>query len=426
MHDINFIRENPTAFDAGLKRRGLDGHSSQILELDRERRALLTDIQTMQARRNEASKEIGAIKSKGGDASSLMTEVSTLKEKIAEAEQNEISFAQKLEDILSAIPNLLDPTIPDGPDESANVEIHKWGDIKATHNIDHVDIGESLGLLDFETAAKMSGARFTLLKGDLARLERALGQFMLDTHCDEHGYTQLSGPLMVRDQAMFGTGQLPKFRDDQFLVNTGHWLIPTSEVTLTNTVMDAVHNETDFPCRYTSFTPCFRAEAGAAGKDTRGMIRQHQFYKVELVSITLPEHSDEEHERMTNCAENILKKLELPFRRIVLCSGDTGFCARKTYDLEVWLPAQNTYREISSCSNTGDFQARRMKARFKRNGAKDTEFLHTLNGSGVAVGRALVAVLENYYDPADGGVFIPNVLKSYMGGKEKILPLNKK
>ena len=314
-----------------------------------------------------------------------------------------------------------------GRDEDHNVEIRRHGEPKALNSEpkDHVDIGENLDMMDFATAAKMSGSRFVLLHSGLARMERALAQFFLDTHTGEHGLTEVSSPLLVNTQTMYGTGQLPKFQDDQFETTDGRWLIPTSEVSLTNIVAEEIIDEEYLPRRYTAFTPCFRKEAGSAGKDTRGMIRMHQFYKVEMVSVVAPDKSEEEHERMTGCAENLLKKLELPYRTIVLCSGDTGFGARKTYDIEVWIPSQETYREISSCSNCWDFQARRMNARCRAKGEKDTKFVHTLNGSGLAVGRALVAVMENYYDPADGGIFVPEVLKPYMGGLEKIVPEEK-
>lgn len=428
MHDINAIRKDPAAFDKNWARRGLDQQTPAILKLDEERRAAQTEMQSLLQRRNEASKEIGQIKGKGGDASALMAEVASMKDRTAELEQKEAALAEDLNKILSALPNLLDDDTPNGKDENDNKEIRKHGEPKKLDSEapDHVAIGEGLGMMDFDTAAKMSGSRFVLMHSGLARMERALAQFMLDTHTCEHGYTEVSPPLMVRDQTMYGTGQLPKFADDQFRTTRGDWLIPTAEVPLTNIVADAILEDADLPRRYTAWTPCFRQEAGAAGKDTKGMIRQHQFYKVELVSIVEPDKSKEEHERMTACAENILKKLGLSFRTLALCSGDIGFGSRKTYDLEVWLPGQQRYREISSCSNCGDFQARRMKARFKSKGSKETQFVHTLNGSGVAVGRALIAVMENYYDPTDGGVFVPDVLKPYMGGVEKIVPLSSK
>ena len=425
MHDLKAIRDNPAAYDKNWARRGLSPQTPDILRMDEERRALQTEGQTLLQRRNEASKEIGAIKAKGGDAAALMLEVASIKSQTADIEQREETIAEALNQHLSALPNMLDDSVPDGASEEDNVEVSRSGEPKRQNtSVDHTDIGEGLGMLDFEAAAKVAGARFSLLHSGLARLERALGQFMLDTHTQEHGYTEVIPPLLVNDDVMYGTTQLPKFRDDQFGTTDGRWLIPTAEVVLTNLVREEILDIGDLPIRYTALTPCFRKEAGSAGRDTRGMIRQHQFYKVEMVSITLPEDSNAEHERMTECAQNILKKLELPFRTMALCSTDIGFAARKTYDLEVWLPGQAKYREISSCSNCGDIQARRMKARFKRVGAKETEFVHTLNGSGLAVGRALVAVMENYYDPADGGIFIPTVLKPYMNNLEKLLPLS--
>jgi seryl-tRNA synthetase len=423
MHDIKLIRDNPQTFDEAMKRRGFnDSQSAAILALDTERRSLQTELQDLQAARNEKSKSIGKIKSEGGDAQAVMDEVSAMKTRMGELEELEGAKADALNQHLAGLPNIMADDVPDGADEDQNVEIHTWGDIKFEAGPDHVEIGENLGMMDFETAAKMSGARFTLLTGPLARMERALAQFFLDTHTGEHGYTETSPPLLVRDNALFGTGQLPKFAEDQFSTReTDHYLIPTSEVPLTNIVADLIVEEESLPRRYTAFTPCFRSEAGSAGRDTRGMLRQHQFYKVEMVSITTPEESENEHERMLGCAEAVLKKLEIPFRTVKLCSGDTGFGARKTYDIEAWLPGQEAYREISSISNCWDFQARRMNARCRPKGEKQTQFVHTLNGSGVAVGRALIAVIENYYDPAGGGVFVPDVLKPYMGGIEKIV-----
>lgn len=423
MHDIKAIRQDAAAFDKAMARRKLEPQSPAILSLDEQRRAVQTELQTLQNSRNAKSKEIGAIKGKGGDASVLMDEVNALKNQMTELEEKERELAAKLHDILSSLPNVQALDIPDGVDEEGNVEIRKVGEPKQSNSEvpDHVAIGEALGMMDFETAAKISGSRFVILSSGIARLERALAQFMLDTHTSEHGYTEVSPPIMVNDKTMFGTGQLPKFRDDQFQTTRGDWIVPTAEVPLTNIVADEIVDEESLPRRYTAFTPCFRQEAGAAGKDTKGMIRQHQFYKVEMVSIVKPEESEAEHERMTACAENILKKLEIPFRTIVLCTGDAGFSSYKTYDIEVWLPGQNRYREISSCSNCGDFQARRMNARTRAKGDKDTRFVHTLNGSGLAVGRTLIAVLENYYDPTDGGVFVPDVLKPYMGGLTKIV-----
>lgn len=431
MHDIRFIRETPEAFDAAMARRGLGAQSGDILRLDEERRKVMTELQELQAVRNEKSKMVGQIKRDGGDADAVMAEVSAIKDHMGALEERDRSLFEQISQHLAALPNILGGDVPDGADEDANVEIRRWGAPRADKTPEHFEIGEALDMMDAETAAKISGSRFTFLAGPLARMERALAQFFLDTHTAEHGYMEVSPPLLVRDNALFGTGQLPKFAEDLFRipeksneletqVNSSRWLIPTSEVPLTNIVAESIVEEESLPRRYTAFTPCFRSEAGSAGKDTRGMIRQHQFYKVEMVSITAPEQSEAEHERMTRCAEAVLQKLNLPYRVITLCSGDTGFGARKTYDLEVWLPGQGRYREISSCSNCGEFQARRMNARTRPKGEKNTRFLHTLNGSGVAVGRALIAVMENYYDAADGGVFVPDVLKPYMGGIEKI------
>lgn len=423
MHDLKALRENPAAYDQNWARRGLAPQTPLILELDEKRRKLQTELQAAQGRRNEASKDIGQVKSKGGDATELMNEVASLKDRMAILEEQERDVADRLTDILSALPNMVASDVPDGADEHDNVQVRQYGTPKTGNNaaLDHVEIGEALGMMDFEAAAKVAGTRFVVNKAGIARLQRALGQFMLDTHTTEHGYTEVDPPLLVNSDVMYGTTQLPKFRDDQFETTDGRWLIPTAEVVLTNLVREEILEETDLPLRMTAMTPSFRKEAGSAGKDTRGIIRQHQFYKVEMVSIVRPEDSEAEHQRMTECAENILKKLEIPFRTIVLCSGDMGFASRKTYDLEAWIPSQGKYREISSCSNCGDIQSRRMKARFKRPGSKETEFVHTLNGSGVAVGRALVAVMENYYDPTDGGIFVPTVLQPYMGGLQKIV-----
>lgn len=498
MFDLRAIRQEPDVFRKGWQRRNVEGDPvSKILEMDEARRGVQTKLQELQATRNAESAKIGAIKKSGGDAQPIMDAVAKIKGEIAALEEQERVLGEELNGVLSRLPNLLADDVPEGGGENDNKEVRKWGTIKVQKGPDHGAIGEALGLMDFETAAKMSGSRFTLLSGGLARLERALAQFFLDTHTGEHGYTEVSPPLLVRDNALYGTGQLPKFAEDlyeclgefrklkieydvrkqasdvlsnfNFKLDSAmreaqskgndvswiapvflelskhfsndsegfiefskgfrelaakhmgpHYLIPTSEVPLTNIVAEMIVEEEYLPRRYTAFTPCFRSEAGASGKDTRGMLRQHQFYKVELVSVTAPEKSVEEHERMTECAENVLKKLELPFRTMVLCSGDTGFGSRKTYDIEVWLPGQGLYREISSCSNCWDFQARRMNARCRPKGTKDTRFVHTLNGSGVAVGRALIAVIENYYDPADGGVFVPDALKPYMGGVTKI------
>jgi seryl-tRNA synthetase len=424
MHDLRAIREEPDFFDRNWARRGLGPQSADILRMDEERRTLQTELQKLQQQRNEKSKEIGVIKAKKGDAQMLMDEVAALKARMTELEQREQTLAESLNQHLAVLPNLLADDVPDGPDESANKEVRKVGEPPRRNDAkDHADIGEGLGMMDFEGAAKVAGSRFVVLSNGLARLERALAQFMLDTHTQEHGYTEINPPLLVNTDVMYGTAQLPKFRDDQFETTDGRWLVPTAEVVLTNLVREEILDAAGLPRRYTAFTPCFRKEAGSAGKDTRGMIRQHQFQKVELVSITHPGKSNEEHERMTECAENILKKLDLPYRTVMLCSGDTGFGARKTYDIEVWLPGQNRYREISSCSNCGDFQARRMRARFREKGEKDTQFVHTLNGSGVAVGRALIAVMENYYDSATGGVTVPDALRHYMGGMDKIEPM---
>jgi seryl-tRNA synthetase len=495
--DIKWIRENQDAFVAALKSRGADAPEetlNQILSLDEQRRATIQKLQEAQARRNAASKEIGNAKASKDEATAkrLMDEVAALKSSIQEGEAAEKRLDDELRNLLAGIPNTPADDVPVGPDETANVELRKVGrppkfDFQPKQ---HFEIGEALGLMDFETAAKLSGSRFVVLKGALARLERALSQFMLDLHTSEHGYTEVNPPLLVRDHAMFGTAQLPKFEDDQFLTlrtinpeigqlnllqreaesalpdfvlespdtsdksaielikvarerlgwirqrmdhirarvteisqflenKETHWLIPTAEVPLTNLVREDITDEAKLPIRVTAGTPCFRAEAGAAGKDTRGMIRQHQFSKVELVSITTPEQSKDEHERMTACAEEVLKRLEVPYRVVVLSTGDMGFAAEKTYDIEVWLPGQGAYREISSCSNCGDFQARRMNARYRPQGAKETRFVHTLNGSGVAVGRALIAVMENYQE-ADGSIRIPDALKPYMGGLGKI------
>jgi seryl-tRNA synthetase len=421
MHDIRWIREHPQDFDAGLKARGLEPQSDAILAVDRALRAAQTNFQTAQARRNEVSKQIGQLKRQGQDASTLMAEVETLKVTIAAAEDDEKAKAAELELILAGLPNLPAVDVPHGTSEKDNTEVRRHGAPPpfAYKPKEHFELGERMGMMDFERAAKLSGSRFVILSGGLARLERALASFMLDVHTREFGYTEISPPMLVRDTALFGTGQLPKFAEDQFQTTMGHWLVPTAEVPLTNLAADEILDEATLPRRYTAWTACFRAEAGAAGKDTRGMIRQHQFYKVELVSITHPDRSDEELERMTGCAEEILKRLGLHHRVMLLCSGDMGFSARKTYDLEVWLPGQNTFREISSCSNCGDFQARRMKTRFKTAGEKGTRFVHTLNGSGVAVGRALIAVMENYQQP-DGSIAVPDALRSYMGGIDRI------
>jgi len=422
MYDIKWIREHPDAFDRGLKRRGLESLSKKLLALDEKRRAAITKFEQAQARRNAASKEIGDAKKAKDEAKAnkLMAEVAELKTSLPKMEEEQKAFAAELETALAQIPNAPADDVPDGVDASGNAEHHMFGKKRdyAYKPKQHFDLGESLGQMDFELAAKLSGARFVVLQKGLARLERALGQFMLDLHTSkEHGYTEVNPPILVRDEVMFGTAQLPKFADDQFRTTNDFWLIPTAEVPLTNLVREAIVEEAQLPMRLTACTPCFRAEAGAAGKDTRGMIRQHQFTKVELVSITTPEKSKEEHERMLSCAEEVLKKLELHYRVVTLCTGDMGFAAQKTYDIEVWLPGQNAYREISSCSNCGEFQARRMNARYR---AKDgVRHVHTLNGSGVAVGRALIAVMESYQQE-NGSIAVPSALAPYMGGLTKI------
>jgi seryl-tRNA synthetase len=422
MHDISSIRANPEGFDAALARRYLPPQSAQILALDEARRQAQVELERSLQRRNEASKLIGMAKSKGEDAAPLLAEVAELKEKLPELEASERAIAQELDQLLSIIPNLPDASVPLGPDADANVEIKKIGEPPAIEApLDHVALGEKLGLIDFDAAARLSGARFVVLRRELARLERAIANFMLDLHTTEFGYSETAVPLLVRDHALYGTGQLPKFAEDLFKTENGYWLIPTAEVSLTNLVADQILEEDQLPIRVTAWTPCFRSEAGAAGRDTRGMIRQHQFDKVELVSIVHPDHSDAEHERMTKAAETVLERLGLAYRRLLLCSGDMGFSARKTYDLEVWLPGQQAYREISSCSNCGDFQARRMKARFRPKEEKGTRFVHTLNGSGLAVGRTLVAVLENYQNQ-DGSVTVPAALRPYMNGLEVVTP----
>jgi seryl-tRNA synthetase len=479
MHDIRFIRENPAAFDRGLARRGLPSQAKELIALDEQRRAAIQAVEAAQARRNAASKQIGEAKKNKDEekAKSLLAEVAALKESLPEMEAKERDRTEELNKALAEIPNLPLDEVPDGKDEHDNVEHHRFG---AKRNYafapkQHFDLGEALGQMDFETAARLSGARFVVLKKGLARLERALGQFMLDVHTNEpHDYTEVSPPLLVHDEVMFGTAQLPKFREDQFeatavlfdeepdewttqnigigepmfndpekskrfegarhrgrrsmtirdgtrryRISESYWLIPTAEVPLTNLVRESILDEAQLPLRYTACTPCFRAEAGAAGKDTRGMIRQHQFTKVELVSITTPEQSKNEHERMLACAEEVLKRLELHYQVMTLCAGDMGFASQKTYDIEVWLPGQKMYREISSCSICGEFQARRMNARYRTKEGRNIRHVHTLNGSGVAVGRALIAVMENYQQE-DGSIAIPDALAPYMGGMKKI------
>lgn len=425
MHDLKYIRENPADFDAALARRGAGPVAAELLALDEENRRIATELQMGQARRNEASKAIGQAKGKGDEdtAQALMAEVGELKASLPVLEEKEREVSGRLKDMLAALPNLPDSDVPTGEDEDDNVEISRWGDPRKFdfEPVEHSDLGPPLGL-DFETGVKMSGARFTFLRGQMARLQRAIAQFMLDKQTVENGHTECAPPLLVRDDAAFGTGQLPKFADDFFRTTDGRWLISTSEISLTNSVREQILNEADLPIRLTALTPCFRSEAGSAGKDTKGYIRQHQFEKVELVAIVHPDHSEAEHQRMTNAAESVLLALELPYRKVLLCTGDMGGTARKTYDLEVWLPGQNTYREISSISNCGPYQGRRMNTRFRPDGEKKgTEFVHTLNGSGLAVGRTLVAVLENYQQ-ADGSVIVPEALKPYMGGIEKLEP----
>ena len=424
MHDLKYIRENAAAFDAALARRGAAAASAEILALDERRRSVLTELQDGQSRRNEASKAIGAAMGKGdiATAEALKADVSRLKEKLPQLEEQERTVSGELDALLASIPNLPFDDVPQGADENDNVEVSRWGAPRAFdfEARDHSEIGPKLGL-DFETGVAISGARFTFLRGQMARLNRALGQFMLDHQTTANGYAECATPYLVRTESLFGTGQLPKFAEDNFQTTDGRWLIPTAEVSLTNSVREQILDEALLPIRMTALTPCFRSEAGAAGRDTKGFIRQHQFEKVELVSITRPEDSAGEHERMTAAAEGVLQALNLPYRKVLLCTGDMGFGARKTYDLEVWLPGQGLYREISSCSNCGDFQARRMNARYRPAEGKGTVFVHTLNGSGLAVGRTLVAVLENYQN-ADGSVTVPDVLKPYMGGIELLTP----
>ncbi len=418
MHDIRAIRDNPQAYDQAWASRSLSAQTPAILALDGQLRAAQTALQAAQNRRNEASKQIGQAKAKKdeAEASRLMAEVEGLKDEMAAQGEAETRLGADLRTLLAALPNLPAADVPPGADEHDNIEVRRYGEpFKLERVKDHVDLGADLGLMDFEAAARMSGSRFVVLKGQLARLERALGQYMIDFQTQEHGFTEVSPPLLVREEAVFGVGQLPKFAEDLFHTTDDRWLISTAEVSLTNLVREQITPEEELPLRLTALTPCFRSEAGASGKDTRGMIRQHQFWKVELVAITTPEQSEAEHERMVQSAEAILKRLELPFRTVALCTGDMGFSARKTFDLEVWLPSQDTYREISSISNCGDFQARRMDARCKKAGEKGTRFVHTLNGSGLAVGRTLVAIMENYQDEK-GRIAIPQALHPYMRG----------
>jgi seryl-tRNA synthetase len=464
MHDIKWIREHPDEFDRGLMRRGLPPEARRLIEIDERRRAAIQRAEAALARRNVASKEIGAAKRSNEEAAAqaLVAEIARLKAEIPALEADEKKISRELEDALAQIPNLPLDDVPEGKDSGDNIERHHFG-VKRNYGFvprQHFELGEALGEMDFEAAAKLSGARFVVLKGRLARLERALGQFMLDLHTTNHGYSEIAPPLLVRDEVMFGTAQLPKFRDDQFIsaemrwrenrlneilqpldeeiarrresakaivdelieeadTIEEFWLIPTAEVPLTNLVRETILDEAALPTRFTACTPCFRAEAGSAGKDTRGMIRQHQFTKVELVSIATPEQSKDEHERMLSCAEEVLRRLDLHYRVVTLCTGDMGFAARKTYDIEVWLPGQNMYREISSCSLCGEFQARRMNARFRAKETRQVRHVHTLNGSGVAVGRALIAVMETYQQQ-DGSIAVPSVLQPYMGGLKSI------
>ncbi len=425
MHDIRLIRDDPAAFDAMLARRRLPPMAAEIVAIDESRRAKITEAEQALADRNAASKEVGAAKARGDEAEfeRLRALVAAKKDEIARLQEEAAAEDARLTEILMGIPNAPYPEVPDGVDENDNVELRRWG---APRKFDfapkeHWELGEAMGAMDFETAAKLSGARFVVLSQGLIRLHRALAQFMLDTHVDKNGLTEVWTPVLVRDEAMLGTGQLPKFAEDSYQTTNGWWLIPTSEVTLTNIVAGHILSEDYLPRRYTAHSQCFRSEAGSAGKDTRGMLRQHQFEKVEMVSVTKPEDSLAELDRMTRCAEGILEVLEIPYKTVVLCTGDMGFGARRTHDIEVWLPGQNAYREISSCSVCGDFQARRMNARFRREGDKKPEYVHTLNGSGLAVGRALIAVMENYQQ-ADGAVAIPAPLQPYMGGKTVVTP----
>ena len=424
MHDIAYIRSNPQEFDAALARRGAEPVADRIVALDAHKREATTRVQQAQSRRNEASKAIGQAMGQGDKdkAEALKAEVAEIKASMPEWEEAERAAAAELDHLLATLPNLPAEDVPDGADESDNVELAQWGEKRSFdfEPREHADIGPALGM-DFETGTKLSGARFTFLRGDIARLHRALAQFMLDKQTRENGYTECNPPVLVGDEAMYGTDKLPKFAEDSFRTTDDRWLVPTSEVPLTYSVAGDILPDLAQPIRLTAHTLCFRSEAGSAGRDTRGFIRQHQFEKVEMVSICRPEDSEAEHERMTRCAEGILEALELPYRRMLLCTGDMGFGARKTYDLEVWLPGQGAYREISSCSNTGDFQARRMNARYRPEGEKKTAFVHTLNGSGLAVGRTLVAVMENYQQ-ADGSVAVPEALAPYMGGVTKLEP----
>jgi seryl-tRNA synthetase len=421
MHDLRWIRENPEEFDRGLVRRGLQPRAPEVLALDKEWRAAETRAQEAQAMRNRLSREIGAAKTRGESVDEILAQTAQVKDAEAANAAHAVYLRQEIDELLAWLPNLPAPEVPDGPDETANRELRRHGTPPRFNfrPLAHEAIGEKLGLMDFPRAARLSGSRFVVLKGQLARLERAIGQFMLDLHTEEFGYTEIAPPLLVRDEAAFGTGQLPKQAEDMFQTREGLWLIPTAEVPMTNLVAGEILDESTLPLRFTAWTPCFRSEAGAAGKDTRGMIRMHQFNKVELVSITRPEDSEAEHERMTQCAEEVLKRLGLAYRVVLLSTGDMGFAAKKTYDIEVWLPSQDTYREISSCSNCGPFQAQRMKARYRPAGGKGTRPVHTLNGSGLAVGRTMIAILENFQSH-NGTVAIPEALQPYMGGEKLI------
>ena len=421
MHDMRAIRAEPAAFDAAMARRGLPPVGAELLRLDEERRAALTALQDKQARRNALAKQVGQGRRTGADTAALEAEAAALRGEMEVLEATSAALDATIRERLGALPNVLDADVPDGPDETANVVVKQVGEPRAFDFTprEHFELGEALGLMEFGAAAKLAGSRFTVLRGALARLERALGQFMIDRHTGAHGYEETSVPLLVNDAAAYGTNQLPKFADDLFQTTDGRWLIPTAEVPLTNLVAGELVPEARLPIRVTALSECFRKEAGAAGRDTRGMLRQHQFRKVELVSVTHPDASDAEHERMTACAEAVLDALGLAYRRVLLCSGDTGFGAAKTFDLEVWLPGQGAWREISSCSNTRAFQARRMNARYRGADGKPAGFVHTLNGSGVAVGRALIAVMETYQQ-ADGGIEVPAVLRPYMGGMERV------
>lgn len=421
MLDLKWLRQNPDLLDQGLKNRGQKSLSAKIIELDIQTRQAQTDLQALLNQRNDVAKLIGVKKQKGESADDLMAQSQILKDKIPEIENRERQLMEELNQVLSYLPNLPAEDVPVGKDEKDNVQVRSHGDIPSFSFAPklHFELGEALGLMDFETAAKVSGARFVYLKGDLARLERAIAAFMIDVHTEHFGYTEVSTPLLVRSHSVYGVGQLPKFKEDLFATTDDRYLISTAEVSLTNMVQDTMLEENQLPMRLTAYTPCFRSEAGSAGKDTRGMIRQHQFTKIELVSIVHPDNSEAEHERLTSAAEEILKRLRLPYRVVLLCTGDMGAASRKTYDLEVWLPGENTYREISSCSNCGDYQARRMNARFKSKDGGKPQFVHTLNGSGLAVGRTMVAILENYQQ-ADGSIMIPEALIPYMKGQKVI------